>query len=86
MPRSPLAVPGLAILAATFLAFDGAVLAGVGLWAGRWPLVVAGAVLLVASGVVLLSGRRQRRRLDEIAAARRELRDETEAIRRLLER
>ena len=77
---------GLALLAAAFLGFDGAALAALGIWAGRWSLVVAGLVLVLASGMVLFAGRRQRRRLDEIAAARRELRDETEALRRLLER
>ncbi len=86
MPSSPLAVRGLALLAAAFLGFDGAALAALGVWAGRWTLVVAGGVLFLASGVVLFAGRRQQRRLDEIAAARRELRDETEALRRLLER
>jgi membrane protein implicated in regulation of membrane protease activity len=83
---SPLAVRGLTLLAAGFLGFDGAVLAGIGVWAGRWAPAVAGVVLFVASALVVAFGRRQRRRLDEIAAARRELRDETEELRRLLGR
>lgn len=86
MTGSPLALRGLTLLAAGFLGFDGAVLAGVGIWAGRWGVTVAGAVLFLASALVLVLGRRQRRRLEEIAAARRELRDETEELRRLLER
>lgn len=85
MPGSPLAVSGLTLLAAAFLGFDGAVLAGLGVWAGRWGLVAAGVVLFLGGGLVLRYGRQQQRRLDQIAAARRELRDETEALRRLLE-
>jgi hypothetical protein len=83
---SPLAVRGLTFLAAGFLGFDGAVLAGIGVWAGRRGLVVAGVVLFVASALVLVFGRQQRRRLDDIAATRRELRDEAEELRRLLGR
>jgi hypothetical protein len=83
---SPLAVRGLTLLAAGFLGFDGAVLAGLGVWAGRWGLVAAGAVLFLGSVLVLRFGRSQRRRLDDIGAARRDLRDETEEIRRLLGR
>jgi hypothetical protein len=59
-------------------------LLGVGLWSGRVALLVAGAGLLLAVGLVLLFWRRHLRRLDEIAAARRELRDEAEAMRRAL--
>jgi membrane protein implicated in regulation of membrane protease activity len=85
VPGSRLAVRGLSILAVGFLGFDGALLVGAGVWTGRWPLTVAGAVLVAASGFVLLAGRGQRRRLEEIAAARRDLRDEAESLRRLLE-
>ncbi len=85
-PGSRLAARGLTLLASGFLGFDGAVLAGLGLWAGRELLVVAGAVLVLASALVLHYGRRQRRRLEEIAEIRRELRDETESLRRQLER
>ncbi len=86
MSASPLAARGLTLLAAAFLGFDGAVLVGLGAWLGRGGLVLVGVVLFLGSGLVLLEGRRQRRRLDEIAAARRELREEAEALRRLLER
>ena len=86
MAGSPLAVGGLTFLAALLLGFDGAVLAGIGAWTGRWLMAAIGVVLFFSSGLVLLAGRHQRRRLDEIAAARRELRDETEGMRRLLER
>jgi membrane protein implicated in regulation of membrane protease activity len=79
-------VTGLTLLAAGLLGFDGALLAGLGIWSGRWALIVAGAVLLLSSLLVLAYGRRQQRRLQEIAAARRELRAEAEELRRLLER
>ena len=86
MAGSPLAVGGLTLVAAALLGFDGAVLAGIGLWTGRWIMAAIGVVLFLSSGLVVLAGRQQRRRLDEIAEARRELGDETEGIRRLLER
>ena len=86
MARSPLAVGGLTLLAAALLGFDGAVLTGIGFWTGRWVMAAIGVVLFLSSGLVVLAGRHQRRQLDEIAAARRELRDETEGMRRLLER
>jgi hypothetical protein len=85
MAGSPLAVGGLTLLAAALLGFDGAVLAGIGVWTGRWIMAAIGVVLFLSSGLVVIAGRHQRRRLEEIAAARRELRDETEEIRRLLE-
>jgi len=81
---SPLAFRWLTIFAASFLAFDGAALTALGLWAGRTPLLVVGVLLFLSSGVVLLVWRRHLRRLDEIAEARRELRDEAEELRRLL--
>ncbi len=84
MPLSPGAGRTLTILAAAFLAFDGTVLTGLGLWAGRTSLVLVGLVLFLSSGLVLMSWRRQRRRLEEIAAARRELGDEARALRKLL--
>jgi hypothetical protein len=83
---SPLALRWLTIFAAGFLAFDGAALLALGLWSGRTALVVIGSVLFLSSGVVLLVWRQHLRRLDEITAARRELRNEVEELRRLLER
>ena len=85
MPGSPLAVGGLTLVAAILLGFDGAILAGIGVWTGRWVMAAIGVVLFLSSGLVVYAGRHQRRQLEEIAAARRELRDETESIRRLLE-
>ena len=84
MAPSPLTSRTLTILASAFLAFDGAAIAGLGWWTGRTALVVVGVVLFLSSGLVLHSYRIHRRRLDEIAAARRELREETESLRRLL--
>ena len=84
MPVSPLAFRSLTLFAAGFLAFDGAVLAGLGIWSGRHWFLVTGAVLFVSSGVVLLFWRRHLRRLDEIEEARRDLRQEAEELRRLL--
>jgi membrane protein implicated in regulation of membrane protease activity len=81
---SPLALRWLTLLAAGFLAFDGAALVALGAWSGRTALLVAGLVLVLSSGVVLLVWRRHLRRLDEIREARRELREEAEELRRLL--
>ena len=76
----------LTFAAAIVLGFDGAVLAGLGLWSHR-PLVVAiGVVLFLAAGVVLVAWRGHVRRLEEIAAARRDLRDEARAINDMLRR
>lgn len=85
MTPSPLASRWLTIVAAGFLAFDGAVLTALGLWSGRTALLVVGLVLFLSSGLVLWMWRQHLRRLDEIAEARRELRDETEELRRILE-
>lgn len=84
MAASPLALRGLTLFAAGFLAFDGAALLGLGLWSGRTGLLVAGIVLFLSSGAVLLVWRQHLRCLDEIGEARRELRDEAEELRRLL--
>jgi membrane protein implicated in regulation of membrane protease activity len=79
-----LAFRSLTLVAAGFLAFDGAALTGLGVWSGRDAFLVAGVVLFLSSGLVLIFWRRHLRRLDEIAEARRDLRDETEGLRRLL--
>jgi len=84
VPVSPLAFRSLTLVAAGFLAFDGAALAGLGIWSGRRAFLVAGGVLFLSSGLVLLFGRRHLRRLDEIDEARRDLRNEAEELRRLL--
>jgi membrane protein implicated in regulation of membrane protease activity len=81
---SPLAIRWLTLFAAGFLAFDGAALIALGLWSGRSALLALGIVLFLSSGLVLLVWRRHLGRLDDIAEARRELRDEAEELRRLL--
>jgi hypothetical protein len=81
---SPLASRTLTLLAAGFLGFDGAALIGLGWWTGRAWLTMMGVVLFLSSGLVLATWRRHLRRLDDITAARRELREETESLRRLL--
>lgn len=84
MSASPLASRALTLLAVGFLGFDGTILLALGWWTGRAALAVLGAVLLLSSGLVLAYWRRHLRRLGEIAADRRDLRDEAESLRRLL--
>jgi membrane protein implicated in regulation of membrane protease activity len=84
VPASPLAFRSLTLVAATFLAFDGAALAGLGIWSRRGAFLVIGVVLFLSSGLVLLLWRRHLRRLGEIDEARQDLREETEELRRLL--
>jgi hypothetical protein len=74
----------LTVLASAFLAFDGAALVALGWWTGRTSLAVVGVVLFLSAALVLHSHRVHQRRLEEIAEARRELRQETEALRKLL--
>lgn len=72
--------------AAVVLGFDGAVLAGLGLWSRRPLVTVIGVVLFIAAGVVLATWRAHERRLQEISDARRELRDEARALNDFLRR
>jgi hypothetical protein len=81
---SPAIARTLTIVAAAVLAFDGAALAGLGWWSGRLMLGLIGLVCFVSSGLVLLYWRWYQRRLDDIAAARRELADDARELRRLL--
>ncbi len=83
MPPSALSRT-ITILASAFLAFDGAALIGLGWWTAKTSLAVVGVVLLLSSGLVFHSYRVHQRRLEEIAEARRELREETEELRKLL--
>jgi hypothetical protein len=71
-------------VAAAVLAFDGAALLGFGVWSGRVMLVLLGAVFFVSALLVLLSWRWYRRRLADIAAARRALSDEAREMQRSL--
>jgi hypothetical protein len=81
---SPAVSRTLTLLAAVVLAFDGAALALLGFWSDRWVLVLVGMVFFISSGLVLLYWRWYRRRLAEIAAARRALGDEAREMRDLL--
>jgi len=74
----------MTLLASAFLGFDGAALVAFGIWSGHPLLALIGAALFVSSGLVLIYWRWQERQLDEIAAARRPLRDEAESMRELL--
>ena len=86
MRRGRRLMDALSLGAAVILGFDGAVLVALGVWASRPLLVAVGLALGVAAVLVLVSWRAQRRRLDEIRSARRELRDEARAIADLLRR
>lgn len=86
MAVSPSAGRMLVLGAAALLVLDGAALLGLGIWGRRPGLALAGGMLLAGAGVVRWSWQRQRRRLEEIAAARRDLRADTEALRRLTRR
>jgi hypothetical protein len=83
---SPSAGRVLVLGAALLLLLDGVALLGLGIWGRRPGLALAGGVLLAGARVVLWSWRRQARRLEEIALARRDLRADTEALRRLTRR
>ena len=83
MTVSPSTGRALVLGAAALLLLDGVALLGMGIWAGRPGLALAGGALLAGAGLVLWSWQRQRRRLEEIAEARRGLRADTEVLRRL---
>jgi hypothetical protein len=74
----------MTFVASAFLGFDGAALAGLGIWTGHPLVALIGAALFVSSGLMLFYWRWQRRQLEEIAAARRALRNEAESLRELL--
>jgi uncharacterized membrane protein YqjE len=74
----------LTVVAAAFLAFDGAALALLGFWSDRLVLGLVGMVFFISSGLVLVYWRWYRRRLDDIASASRALGDEAREMRRLL--
>jgi hypothetical protein len=66
------------------LAFDGAALAGLGIWTDRLIMVPVGVVFFISAGVVLLYWRWYRRRLEDIAATRRSLADDARELRRVV--
>jgi hypothetical protein len=81
---SPLVSRTLTFVAASVLAFDGAALAALGLWSGRIILTLVGVVFFISSGLVMLYWRWYRRRLADIATARRVLSEEARAIQQVL--
>lgn len=81
---SPGVARTLTVVAAAVLAFDGAALAVLGVLTERILLVLVGIVFFVSAGLVLLYWRWYRRRVADIAAARRVLGDEVREMQRLL--
>ena len=81
---SPQFTRALTVVAAAVLAFDGAALAGLGIWTHRLVLVPVGVVFFVSAGLVLLYWRWYRRRVEDIAVARRALADEAREMQRAL--
>lgn len=81
---SPLISRTLTFVAAAVLAFDGAALASLGFWSGRIMLALIGVVFFISSGLVLLYWRWYRRRLEDIASARRALGEEARELQRVL--
>lgn len=81
---SPQFTRTLTVIAAAVLAFDGAALAGLGIWTHRLVLVPVGVVFFVSAGLVLLYWRWYRRRVEDIAVARRALADEAREMQRQL--
>jgi protein-S-isoprenylcysteine O-methyltransferase Ste14 len=74
----------MTLVASAFLGFDGAALVVFGIWTRHPVLTLIGGALFVSSGLVLLYWRWHQRQLEDIAAARRALRDEAESLRELL--
>ena len=81
---SPGVARALTVVAAAVLAFDGAALGVLGVLTERIVLVLVGVVFFVSAGLVLLYWRWYRRRVADIAAARRVLGDEVREMQRLL--
>lgn len=71
----------LTVIAATVLGFDGAALVMLGIWSDRLLLVPVGVVFFISAVAVLVYWRWYRRRLDDIAVARRALADEARKMR-----
>ena len=70
----------LSVIAAVILAFDGTALAVFGWWSGRLLLVLLGVICFVSAGLVVLSWRWYRRRLQDIASLRQGLADEAREL------
>ena len=76
----------LSLVAAAFLAFDGAALAVGGIWLRRPMLTVIGSALFLSSGLVLVYWRWHQRQLAQIVEARRVVAADARALRDLIRR
>ncbi len=76
----------LTTLATGVLLLDAALLVLGGVVLGRVVLVILGAACALVAALVLLGWRRYRRTMEELDAARREIRGDVDAIRDLLHR
>jgi len=74
----------LSVIATVILAFDGTALAVFGWWSGRLMLVLLGVICFVSAGLVVLSWRWYRRRLQDIAVLRQGLADEARELQSFL--
>ncbi len=74
----------LSVIAAVILAFDGTALAVFGWWSGRLMLVLLGVICFISAGLVVLSWRWYRRRLQDIAVLRQGLADEARELQSFL--
>jgi uncharacterized membrane protein len=81
---SPTLSRTLTVIAAAVLAFDGAALAMLGWWSRRTGLAIIGLAFFISSVLVLLYWQWYRRRLEDIADARRSLSEEAREMQRLL--
>ena len=84
--RAGSALRTLSLLAAAFLAFDGAALAAGGLWLRRPMLALIGGALFLSSGLVLVFWRWHQRQLAAIVEARRALAADARALQDLIRR
>ena len=85
-PRAGVANRTLTVIAAAFLAFDGAALVLGGAVLGRVLLIIFGGCLILSSGLVFIYWNHHRRRAAEIASSREELRSQARALRDLIQR
>ncbi|MGE5090648.1 MAG: hypothetical protein ACM3OH_00615 [Bacillota bacterium] len=84
--RGAVANRTLTIIAAGFLAFDGAALVLGGAVLGRVLLIIIGGCLILSSGLVFMYWNHHRRQAAEIASAREEVRSQARALRDLIQR
>jgi HAMP domain-containing protein len=74
----------LTVVAATFLAFDGACLVAAAVWLRRPLMGVMGVCLAASSGLVFVYWRWHQQQIREITAARQALAEQTRAMRDVL--